>query len=71
MIATYHCPKCDKLLEAGGELTVDGNGPFPVFYCDICTRQAVMFGEAMELPYTFLVNGKGEAVDPVGDYLPL
>ena len=63
MIETYHCPSCSVLLHRSGIVTVGGED-LPTFQCDTCTKHVLMFGEQVKVALTFLVNGKGEAIDP-------
>jgi hypothetical protein len=58
----YPCPRCQRPLEAGGELTVDG-AVFPVYQCDDCIIQSTMFGSPTEVCYTFYLDPDGNPVD--------
>jgi hypothetical protein len=51
------------MLPPSGELSVDGEA-FPVYQCDECLVSRDVFGETMELPYTFYLNKDGSPVDP-------
>ena len=64
-ICSWHCPKCSKLLEACGELEVEG-AACPVFQCDDCIELKEIFGEPFEVALTFMVKD-GSAVDPVDE----
>ncbi len=48
-------------------MSQDGGGEWPVFQCDTCTKKVQMFGETVEVALTFVVNEKGEPVDPADD----
>jgi hypothetical protein len=63
MIDTFPCPKCNRTLRRSGEVTVEG-ADFPVFQCDECLVQAMMYGEPFEVAFTFAVNAEGEPFDP-------
>jgi hypothetical protein len=51
------------MLPPSGELSVDGQ-VYPVYQCDECLVSRDVFGETMELPYTFYLNKDGSPVDP-------
>jgi hypothetical protein len=56
------CPKCSRLLSPSGELTIDGQA-FPVYQCDDCVVPRDVFGEMMDLPFTFYIDEGGNPVD--------
>jgi hypothetical protein len=56
------CPKCSRRLKPSGELTVDGQ-KFPVYQCDECLVTRTLYGETLELPFTFYIDAAGVPVD--------
>lgn len=67
MIDVYHCPKCSRLLQCEGVVSVDGH-ELPVFSCEDCVVRKTIFGpgtEEFEIAYTFCVDAAGRCFDPV------
>lgn len=60
------CPKCSRSLPPSGELTIESQ-VFPVYQCDECFVQRDVFGEMMDLPFTFYLNADGQPVDATDD----
>jgi hypothetical protein len=63
MAQWFPCPKCGRNLEQSGEATVAGQ-KFPVFQCDECIVETKMFGEPVEVAFTFAVDAMGKPFDP-------
>ena len=72
MIDSFPCPKCGRLLQKSGEVSIE-DAAFPVFQCDECIVQAEMFGEPFEVALTFAVDADGKPFDPATEdgQLPL
>ena len=66
MIDSFPCPKCNRPLTRSGEVEVEG-AAFPVFQCDECIVQTVMYGEPFEVALTFAVDAEGKPFDPATD----
>jgi len=58
----FPCPKCKRSLPPIGELAVDAD-TFPMYQCDDCIVDTMLFGAPMQLPYTFYVGADGAPVD--------
>ena len=66
MIDVYHCPKCSRLLNCEGVVSIAGH-ELPVFSCEDCIVRKAVFGpgtEEFELAYTFCVDAAGRCFDP-------
>jgi len=66
MIDVYHCPKCSRLLQCEGVISVGGH-ELPVFQCDDCIIKKPIFGpgtDECEVAYTFCVDSAGRCFDP-------
>lgn len=59
----FACPRCERSIEQSGEVTIDAM-TFPVFQCDECLIEAEMFGERVEVAYTFALDAQGRVFDP-------
>lgn len=58
------CPKCGRLLNPAGVVSV-GDGPeLPVYQCDECLVTRSAFGTPMEVALTFCVGADGQPFDP-------
>ena len=55
---------CGATLQRCGIVTYQGQA-CPVFQCDKCRKDTLMFGEPIQVALTFLVSAEGVAVDPV------
>ena len=58
----FPCPKCTRLLPPSGELAFGGD-TFLTYQCDECLVSRDVFGETMDLPFTFYVDKAGRPVD--------
>ena len=66
MIDVYHCPKCSRLLNCEGVVSIDGH-ELPVFSCEDCIVRKPVFGpgtEEFDMAYTFCVDPAGRCFDP-------
>jgi len=54
------------MLQQAGDATVGGK-VFPVFQCDECLSEVKMFGEPVEVAYTFALDEAGNPFDPSAD----
>lgn len=65
---TTPCPKCNRLLRASGEVTVEdadgGEATLAVYQCDECLMRVELFGEVEEAALTFALDRQGRPVDP-------
>jgi hypothetical protein len=62
---THACPKCSRLLRQSGAIELDGRA-LAVYQCDECLRPGTMFGEPVELAFTFTVDEDGKVEIPEG-----
>lgn len=64
-MATCKCPKCQRVLQSSGVVTVEGlKQPAPVFQCDECIHVFDFGGEPFEGALTFALLPSGAFIDP-------
>jgi hypothetical protein len=62
--ASVPCPKCRRILNPSGVVSV-GDGPeLPVYQCDECLVTRTILGVPMETALTFCVDENGRTFDP-------
>ena len=63
---SYRCPRCSRPIVASGSLVVAGESA-SVYQCDECLVTTEMFGESVEVAYTFAVDARGRVFDPAAE----
>lgn len=63
MDSPFPCPKCNRTLQASGEMIDEVGHKFPTYQCDECIKVVDVFGTPMELHLTFMVKD-GKPYDP-------
>jgi transcription elongation factor Elf1 len=58
----FPCPKCGRLLEQSGEVSI-GKITLPTFQCDECLVNQEIMGEKMEMALTFALGPDGKVFD--------
>ena len=70
MTSIFPCPKCGRVLEPSGEVSLSGGATFPVFQCDDCVVEVTFLGETTLVALTFAIGPDGKPFDPASPTEP-